>query len=271
MYQQQSMLLQLKTMCRQDNAVVAAMLYGSFALAEADEYSDLDVVLFVSDTAFNDEETQRKWLSRLSPVHLYFVNEFGVSTAIFENLVRGEFHFNKASHIADVIKGWHPDLYFPSLEATLLADKTGELSKFLQPFIHQPIHYGRELRQTIVNQCMNWITFGLAVMQRGEHARALEILSVLHRHLLKLIRIREQSTIHWLTPSRAAEQDLSVGTLARFAACTAPLNREALWTAYQNVWSFVQEIIAEAEDVTLPPALVTQVSSKLESRGGNVV
>ncbi len=263
MYQQQAMLLKLKTLCEQDKAIVAAMMYGSFALGEADEFSDLDVVLFVGDAELNEAESQRVWLSRLAPVHLYFINEFGVPTAIFESLVRGEFHFNKASRMAEVVKGWHPDFYFPSLGSALLTDKTGVLSQYLQPFIRKSVHYGRESQQAIVNNCLNWIVFGMAVMQRGEYARALELLNMLHRNLLRLIRIQKQSTLHWLTPSRLAEQDLNTETLARFATCTAPLDRKALWAAYRNAWNWIREIIVEAEGTTASQSLLTQITARL--------
>ncbi|MBN1568993.1 MAG: aminoglycoside 6-adenylyltransferase [Acidobacteria bacterium] len=264
MNQQQRMLSEIKATSEQDKAIVAAMLYGSFALGEADEYSDLDVVLFVSDTELNDAESQRLWLSRLAPVHLFFINEFGVPTAIFDNLVRGEFHFNKASRMADVVKSWHPDLYFPSLESALLIDKTGELRQYLRPFIRGPVHYGQETHRVILNNCLNWMVFGLAVIQRGEYARALELLNMLHRNLLRLIRIKNQSTIHWLTPSRFAEQDLKPETMARFAACTAPLDTKALWAAYRNAWNWIREIIAESEETAFSQSLITQITARFQ-------
>jgi lincosamide nucleotidyltransferase len=40
MMPQEQMIVQLDNMCRQDQRVVAAMLYGSFTCGEADQYSD---------------------------------------------------------------------------------------------------------------------------------------------------------------------------------------------------------------------------------------
>jgi hypothetical protein len=55
--------------------------------------------------------------------------------AIFENLVRCEFHFDRASDIGKIDKSWRNTDWLPSLGATLVVDHTGELSRRLRTVV----------------------------------------------------------------------------------------------------------------------------------------
>ncbi len=126
---QQEMIERVRELCVADSRLVAAMMYGSWTLGEGDAYSDIEFALFFADTALVAID-QRVWVEQIAPVDLYFVNEFGNGTAIFAHLIRGEFHFEPASRMAQV-RDWRPSAHFPSLDATLLVDRTGELSEHL--------------------------------------------------------------------------------------------------------------------------------------------
>ena len=76
-------------------------MYGSFALGEGDVFSDIEFVLFFRDDALPDLD-QRAWVAQIAPVELYFADDFGHYTAIFDNLIRGEFHFEPASAMDQV-------------------------------------------------------------------------------------------------------------------------------------------------------------------------
>ena len=101
MLRQEEMIERVRELCRGDERLVAAMMYGSFAHGEGDEFSDIDFILFFEDDLL-DGVDDREWVSRVAPVEMYYVNEYGVGTAIFEDLVRGEFHFDKASDIQEI-------------------------------------------------------------------------------------------------------------------------------------------------------------------------
>jgi lincosamide nucleotidyltransferase len=81
-------------------------------------------------------------------------------------------------------------------------------------------------------ELLNWLLLGTNMLRRGEYARALDALSQVQRFLLWLARVRENAREHWLTPSRAAERDLSEATMRRFARCTADLDPRSLASAY---------------------------------------
>ena len=98
MLEQEAMIERVREICHRDERLAAAMMYGSFARSEGDEFSDIEFILFFYDDAREDVD-QEEWVSRVAPVELYFINEFGNGTAIFENLVRDEFAFDSASDL----------------------------------------------------------------------------------------------------------------------------------------------------------------------------
>ena len=77
---------------------MAALMYGSFALGQRDSFSDIEFYVFFDDEAFEALE-EEAWVRRIAPLELYYINEFGNGNAIFENLVRGEFHFEHYSNV----------------------------------------------------------------------------------------------------------------------------------------------------------------------------
>ena len=93
---QEAMIARLRNLCLQDEHVVAALLYGSFTRGEGDALSDIEAALFFVDDALRTLN-QQAWVQQIAPVALYFDDDFGHHTAIFTNLIRGEFHFEPAS------------------------------------------------------------------------------------------------------------------------------------------------------------------------------
>jgi lincosamide nucleotidyltransferase len=266
MIEQQKMIERVRQLCREDRRLVAALMYGSFTRGEGDAYSDIEFALFFRDEA-HEEVDPREWVSRIAPVEMYFVNEFGNGTAIFSNLVRGEFHFDNASDMR-LVEGWKDTAWFPSLESAILVDRTGELTRLLQPFTRPPQYDTPEKVQTLCERFINWVLFGTNVLARGEHARALEILGTLHRHLLWFARLAEGTIQHWPTPSKSLEQDISPGTYARLKTCTASLDRHELWPAYRNAWGWGKELMSEQakkHGITLSANVISAMDARIAS------
>jgi lincosamide nucleotidyltransferase len=266
MIEQQKMIERVRQLCQEDEQLIAALMYGSFTRGEGDTYSDIEFALFFRDEAHNEVDP-REWVSRIAPVEMYFINEFGNGTAIFSNLVRGEFHFDKASDMR-LVQGWEDTAWFPSLEAAILVDHTGELTHRLQPFIQPPQHDIPDKVQALCERFVNWVLFGTNVLARGERARALEILGTLHRYLLWLARLAEGKTEHWPTPSKSLEQDISPGTYARFKTCTASLDKHELWSAYRNAWGWGTELMlgqAQKHGIMLPMNVIRALDARIVS------
>jgi lincosamide nucleotidyltransferase len=236
----------VKGLCQTDDRLDAAIMYGSFAAGEGDAFSDIEFVLFFHDETLAGLD-QRAWLEQIAPVQLLYVNEHGITAVIFKTPggpIRGEFHFYPVSKLA-IAESWRGVVTFPTLESTLVADKSGSLTPYLLPIIGPPLPRtdGASL-QFIADSFVNWALFGLNVLRRGEYARALELLGIIHRHLLHMVRALEGSTDHWLTPSRLAEHDLSPEAYARFRECTAQLDERALWRAYRKTWAWGGDLLA---------------------------
>lgn len=249
----------------QDERVVAAMLYGSFPQQEADEYSDIDCVLFFEDARL-PEVDEEAWVAQIGPVDLFYVNEFGNRVAIFANLVRAEFHFDPASKMP-VVETWRGMGSFPTVEAALLVDRSGRLAGHLQQLVDPPPE--RDTPDDVLFVChsfLNWMLFGMNVLARGERARALELLTTVHDTLLRMARLEEGSTRHWISPTKALESELSPEAYAQFAACTATVEEASLKSAYAAAWRWGRRLmpaITAGHNVDLPQALIEKLEQRL--------
>ena len=235
---QERMIERVKRLCQEDARLEAALMYGSFAKGEGDAYSDIEFYLFFADDVFKNVQIE-SWVAQVSPVALILTNEFGTDVAIFENGVRGEFHFEPASRMAQ-IREWPAVPTISSPHATLVLDRTGELAGHLAYWHEKPFEgLEPESLQTVYDRLLNWLLLGLNVLERGERVRAFDTLHHVHRHTLWLARAAEGATRHWLTPSRGLEQDLP--THARFNACTGGL--EELEAVYAACWVWTKELV----------------------------
>ena len=217
-------------------------MYGSFTSDEGDAYSDIEFFIYIDDKACEDFQPQA-WVSQISPMVYYYVNEFGVGTAIFENLVRGEFHFEPAKQMAQV-RGLRAARGFPPVTKLLIADKTNELTEHLGALVGPDPERGTPEEITrLRNSFINWMLFGTNVLARGERTRALELLWFVQRNLLWMARLAEQSTRHWFIPARKAEQELSLEAQAKYAQCAASLEGNSLEQAYAAAWTWGKDLL----------------------------
>lgn len=254
---QQTMIDTLRRVCHEDARVEAAMLYGSFAYGEADEFSDLDVLLYFDDEALKDLD-QQAWAAQIHPIALSYINDFGIRAIIFDNLVRGEFHFDPASTIPH-LERFKGVLWFPS--SAILLDRDGKLAHHLQVLAEKPQRDTPKVRATLCNEFLNRFLFSINVLKRGELMRAVELLVGLNDLLLQMIRLDEKQTDHWITPTRAAETELSAAAYDRLIQCTAPCDKSALWEAYHAAWQLGKTWI-DAQNQTYN-ALITKIDQRL--------
>jgi lincosamide nucleotidyltransferase len=266
MLQQEAMIEQTRRVCREDERLVAAMMYGSFAQGEGDGFSDIEFILFFRDEDLESVD-QEEWVSRISPLGLYFVNEYGNGTAIFDNLVRGEFHFDSASDIERVVGESMRDAdWLPSLEDTLIVDRTGDLTPRLKRIVGPPPE--RDTPENVLFLCncfVNWFVFGANLFARGELARSLDLLGILRDRLLQMVRVMEGSTLHWFNSSKFLEREISSASYARYAACTARPDTEELRQAYLSAWEWGRELmssLADRHDAAPPAALLARLDRR---------
>ena len=266
MLQQEAMIERARRVCHEDERLAAAMMYGSFAQGRGDGFSDIEFILFFRDEDLESVD-QEEWVSRISPVVLYFVNEYGNGTAIFDNLVRGEFHFDGASEIEGVVGGAMRDAdWLPSLENALVLDRAGELTPRLQRIVGPPPERDTpEGVRFLCNAFVNWTLFGANLFARGELARSLDGLGMARYRLLQMVRVLEGSTLHWFNSSKFLEREISEASYARYAACTARLEREELRLAYRAAWEWGRELmasLADRHDAAAPEPLLQRLDRR---------
>lgn len=267
---QQEMIKRLRTSLQADERIIAALMYGSFAIGESDLFSGIELALFVRDDALAAFD-QRAWLDAVSPVAAYFQDDFGQHIALFANTVRGEFQFLAQSDLSIVVS-WQEHGWLPSLEAGILLDRTGELAYHATALVGgPPARGGAVLVQGLVLNFLNLMLLGGNLLHRGEYARAWALLGRAQEPLIKLVRLHEQRTDHWSTPSRALEQDLSNFSRVRYQGCTASAEPDALCAAYRVSWQWGRELftmVAGPLGVEIPSGLVDHVQRLLDTAGG---
>ena len=269
MLPQEVMIERVRELCDQDERVVAALMYGSFALGEGDRFSDIEFYLFFYDEALGDLQEQ-VWVAQIAPLELYYVNEFSNGTAIFEDLVRGEFHFQAASNVG-LVDAWE-SAWFPSLESAVLVDKNGELSGRVGRLVRRPPEMDTPERALFLcRSLMNWTLTGANLLERGEYARAEAFLTLVHGHLLQALRLVEGKSANWLSPTRKLEQDASAASYERYRACTAALEAEQLARAYASTWGLGRQLMGELaarHALELPEELLDKLDRRLGLRIG---
>jgi len=264
MLPQENMIERVRELCDRDERVVSALMYGSFAIGEGDRFSDIEFYLFFYDEA-TEGLREEAWVAQIAPLELYYVNEFGNGTAIFENLVRGEFHFEAASNVG-LVDAWE-SAWFPTLESAVLVDKNGQLSGRVGRLVRRPPDLDTSERALFLcRSLMNWTLMGANLLQRGEHARAEAFLSLVHGHLLQAMRLVEGKSANWLSPTRRLEEDASATSYERYKECTAPLEAERLARAYASTWEWGRELmgaLAGRHALRLPEALLEKLDRRL--------
>jgi lincosamide nucleotidyltransferase B/F len=261
---QEAMIERVRELCHRDERLVSALMYGSFAIGEGDRFSDIEFYLFFAEEA-SEGLREEAWVAQIAPLYLYYVNEFGNATAIFENLVRGEFHFEAVSDVG-LVDAWE-SAWFPTLESGVLLDKSGELTRRVSRLVRRrPEIDTPERALFLCRSLMNWTLMGANLLQRGEYARAEAFLTLVHGHLLQAMRLVEGKSANWLSPTRRLEEDASATSYERYKECTAALEAEQLLRAYASTWEWGRELMGELaarHALTLPEALLDKLDRRL--------
>jgi lincosamide nucleotidyltransferase B/F len=261
---QEAMIERVRELCHRDERLVSALMYGSFAIGEGDRFSDIEFYLFFAEEA-SEGLREEAWVAQIAPLYLYYVNEFGNATAIFENLVRGEFHFEAVSDVG-LVDAWE-SAWFPTLESAVLLDKSGELTRRVSRLVRRrPEIDTPERALFLCRSLMNWTLMGANLLQRGEYARAEAFLTLVHGHLLQAMRLVEGKSANWLSPTRRLEEEASATSYERYKECTAALEAEQLLRAYASTWEWGRELMGELaarHALTLPEALLDKLDRRL--------
>ena len=230
---QEQLIAKVRSVCEDDPGLVAALMYGSFASGEADEYSDVEFWLFFTPHSRASLDPA-VWCGQIAPVTHLLLNEFGTHVVFFPGLIRGEFHF---ATVADMpsIRSW-PARSAP-VDRMIVLDRTKELAPILRALPDlPPIPSDDAEIADLCGRFANWLVLAHHTSARGEYLRAWDALGHVQRHLVWMSRLAERSTGHWLTPSRSAETELSPAAVAALRQATSGAGADGLDSALQASW-----------------------------------
>lgn len=255
----------LRWLCTQDKRVIGAVMYGSFTVGEGDEYSDIEAALFFDDASLSKLD-KRTWLQHIAPISLFFIDDFGHYTVIFDDMVRAEFHFKPRSQM-NIVSSWKGNANFPSIDEAVLVDRSGQLTELLQPLAGAgPRRNTADTAQHLNENFINVILFGLNTLQRGELSRSHDLLHLSHRHLLHMARLMDNSTVHWPNPRRLLERDLPAQDYERYRSCVARLDLAEVQRAFSATWAWGLEMmraLAKTHGLHLPENIIEHIDSRI--------
>ena len=220
-----------KFIARSDENVSAVFMYGSFTKNEGDQYSDIEFYIFIKE---KEKFFPERWVNQIHPVALYFTNEYGTKVAIFENMIRGEFHFLSIDEV-EIIKTWEGMVEFSDFDKMNLIDKDGLLSKTLSEIkIKSPERLTGNNILWLSQSLLNVLLTTGNLIRRNEFAHAHQSLSNVHKYLLWLIRLINNKTQHWESPTKGLEKDIQKDWYSEYHRTTSDLNPENLKAAFDN-------------------------------------
>ncbi|MDU4695854.1 MAG: lincosamide nucleotidyltransferase Lnu(B) [Paenibacillus sp.] len=241
MLKQKELIARVKQIAESDVRISACMMYGSFTKGEGDQYSDVEFYVFLKDDMVPTFDSA-KWLHEVAPYSLLYQNEYGTEVVIFENLIRGEFHFLSEKDM-NIIPSFKETGFFPDTKAMFIYDETGQLEQYLSGLGGVgPKRLTEANVNFLFNNFSNLWLMGLNVLKRGEYARSLELLSQFQKNILQLIRVVEENADNWLNMTKNLEKEISTESYEKFRKTTARLKESELYDAYKNSLLFVMEL-----------------------------
>ncbi|MFI1015606.1 nucleotidyltransferase domain-containing protein [Streptomyces sp. NPDC020965] len=242
------------------------LLYGSWTLGEADAHSDIEAYLFVRE-GHAETFDGREFIERLAPLELAYTNMYGILAVVFDDLMRGEFHFEPADPGIESVADWRGSVHLPDPEAAVLLDRSGRLTQVVRTLAEFRPPEAPATALQLTSELANWTLMLSHVLARGETARAHALLHTVVAPLqLQLCRLLRGSTAHWLTPSRALEADLPAPDRERYAATTARCHPDDVPAAARKSWEWSRELAREAADrweFDVPSALHGRIAAHL--------
>jgi predicted nucleotidyltransferase len=246
--------------CRADERVLAAFLGGSYAKGAVDAYSDLDLYMIITDTAYQDFFAEREaFIRRLGePVFLEDVSDYGFDLVLFiyTDGTEGELGLGRESQFDHI----HGGLY------EVLVDKKGILEGAVFPW-----HQADQIEQTeVLRRQIMWFWHDLShfitAMGRGQLWWAQGQLEVLRRICVNLARLRADFYAE-ASDYEKIEQAVAADALSALRATLVPLEEKAMLQAALVIVDFYLEIapkLAREHGLNYPDSLERVMCNRLK-------
>lgn len=224
-----------------DPRIVGIVDYGSSGEGRADEWSDVDVAVFIRDADFDEfERAWKDWAAQFGPLLLAYVGGVGHPWAVYDTQplpLRIDFAFHRESAL-DVMLTW-PNAPV-SAEAMVLYDDTGGgLISNARRLVGQSLA-PPDMKRAFESVCGDFWDYMLRTFSRLKRghlwAARYDFNCILLGNLHALLRIEAGSIDRWRASSSALaiEQAISVDRLEQLNACIPEAGVEGLRRAFVN-------------------------------------
>lgn len=239
------------TAAEHDPRIVGVVDYGSSSEGRADEWSDVDVALFLRDADFDDFGRGWKgWAARLGPLLLAYVGGVGHPWAVYDARplpLRVDFAFHRESGM-DVMLTW-PNAPI-SAAAMVWYDATGgRLTGYAQRLVGQLLA-PPDLEQAFERVCGDFWDYTLRTfgrLKRGQlWAARHDYDCIMLGNLHALLRLEAGAVGRWRASSSAVgiEQVISRGRLEQLNSCIPGAGAEGLRRAFLDAARLAHEVCA---------------------------
>lgn len=219
----------IKTISLEDVNISSLLMYGSFAKGEGDEFSDIEFYIF-----YHKDFNHQEWVNKICETLLFFTNEFGTEVAIFENMIRGEFHFLPTKEV-HIIKSWEGFVSFEYYKEMMLVDKENLLANVFDSIDkNRPKHSSANSINWICMSLLNNLLMTKGLIERRELAHAQQSFQYIQKYLLYLIRIKVGADNHWESPTKKIEIEIPIEWYDVYAKSVPSLRESSLKTSFNH-------------------------------------
>ncbi len=219
-----------------DPRITGVLDYGSRSEGRDDEWSDVDLAVFVRDEDFDAFDAGwEAWAARFGPLLLAFVGDIDNHWVAYEHEpapLRADFHLHRASVATDSYMATWPNAPL-SVDHMLMVDKADTLRPHVAAMI------GRNLGPPDVPHRFSLVVAGFwyyAIrtwnkLQRGPSwGVRFDIDFIMHGNLMALLRMEAGKIERWTAADAAAdiEHDISPERLTALNACIPTPDPESL-------------------------------------------
>ncbi len=258
--EQAAVLQRFVAACAQDHRIVAAFLGGSFARGQADAYSDLDIYLVTTKTAYAEFFAQREaFMRRLGePVFLEDFNTFGFDMLLFTfaDGVEGELALAPDDNFAHMHGGpYH-----------VLVDKTGVLSGTEFPLLAPTAAQQHATLRHTIYWFWEDVSHFTTAMFRQRWWLAYSFIEQARRNVVNVAHLRHDFTQEPSGYGRV-EQDVPHDHLLQLQTTFCPLEPRAMVRAMETITNVYQQIgpaLATEHGIEYPSGLDRVVCKRLE-------
>jgi len=236
------MIERVRQIALKNENISAVLMYGSFTKGEGDQFSDIEFYIYYKTEKVPDK---LRFVSQIAPVSLFFANEFGTDVAVFDNMIRGEFHFHPISDIED-IKTWAEIISFEFKDNMNLIDKDGILSDVLNSIPPaKPLRDAPENIEYLAQNLINNLIFVNNLILRGEYTHAHHLFWFIQRYMLWLMRLHLNKDNHWEAPTKRLEVDIPDEWFLKYKQCVPTLEKESLQESFKSAVDLADFLFSE--------------------------